>query len=122
MAEHNDLGKEAENRAAEYLVRKGYKIKERNWRYYHKEIDIIAEKDEYLIIVEVKSYAGREDAFAGDLVSVQKQRFIVDAAEAYLLKNNIDREVRFDIIVVSFNTNKPGMEHIEDAFIPGVNW
>ena len=55
MAEHNEMGKEGEELAAEYLVKQGYTIEARNWRYGHEEIDIIARKDDLLLIVEVKT-------------------------------------------------------------------
>ena len=42
MAKHNELGKQGEEIAAQYLIEKGYEILERNWRNRHKEIDIIA--------------------------------------------------------------------------------
>jgi putative endonuclease len=55
MASHNQLGKEAEQMAANYLTEKGYQILHCNWRYLHYEIDIIAIKNELLRIIEVKS-------------------------------------------------------------------
>lgn len=73
MAEHNETGSLAEKLASEYLANAGYVIVYRNWRYYHKEIDIIAEKDNTLIIVEVKSRHSNEVS-ADELVSMQKLR------------------------------------------------
>lgn len=52
MAEHLDYGKMGEERAVEYLRKKGYMILERNWRLRHKEIDIVCTDGEFLIIVE----------------------------------------------------------------------
>ncbi len=49
-------------------------------------------------------------------------RNIVDAAEAYIFKYNMNMEVRFDLIAVIFSREGPRIEHIESAFIPGVNW
>ena len=54
MAEHIDIGREGEKQALEYLSGKKYKILEQNWRSGHKEIDIIAESETQLVIIEVK--------------------------------------------------------------------
>ena len=55
MAKHNDLGKAGENAAVAYLEQKGYLIRDRNWRKGHFELDIVAAKDNELIVVEVKT-------------------------------------------------------------------
>ena len=55
MAQHNEFGQISEDRAAAYLMARGYTIRERNWRFGHKEIDIIAQKHGTLAIVEVKA-------------------------------------------------------------------
>lgn len=116
-----ESGSKAEQFAAEYLVQKGYGIIHRNWHFCHKEIDIVAEKDNTLIIVEVKSRPSR-DIRAEDLLSNQKLKYIVDAAEAYIEHFRIEMEVQFDIIIVTFDEERMYIEHIENAFIPGVNW
>jgi putative endonuclease len=122
MAIHNDKGREAEEVAAEYLSAKGFRILHRNWRYFHKEIDIVAEKDGQLVIVEVKSRFGIDRVTADELLTRGKMRFIVDAAEAYINKFSIGKETRFDLIIVTFSGEGTAVEHIENAFIPGVNW
>jgi putative endonuclease len=122
MAEHNDKGREAEGLSAEYLSSRGFHILHRNWRYFHKEIDIVAEKDGQLIIVEVKSRFGKGRVTADELLTRGKQRFIVDAAEAYINKYKIEMETRFDLVVITFSGEGSSVEHIEEAFIPGVNW
>jgi putative endonuclease len=122
MAEHNDKGREAEELSAEYLCSKGFRILHRNWRYFHKEIDIVAEKDSQLVIVEVKSRFGAGRVTADELLSNGKMRFIVDAAEAYINKYQMEKETRFDLVIVTFSGNGTELEHIENAFIPGVNW
>ena len=61
MAQHNDFGKWGEDLAVHYLSEKGYAILERDWRYGHKDIDIIAISDDTLVFVEVKTR--RNDTF-----------------------------------------------------------
>ena len=122
MATHNETGKKAEEISREFLVNKGYKILESNWRHYHKEIDILAEHENHLVVVEVKSVPERYYFSPSELLSHKKMRNLVDAAEAYILKYNVMQEVRFDLIVVIFSGKGEKIEHIESAFIPGVNW
>lgn len=62
MAKHNELGKEGENAAAEYLMSKGYSIRHRNWHSGKRELDIVAQKDGELIVVEVKTRRNEESA------------------------------------------------------------
>ena len=116
-----ESGSMAEQLAAEYLAGAGYGIMHRNWRFCHKEIDIVAEKNNTLIIVEVKSRTSR-DVSAEDLLSDRKLKCIVDAAEDYIEQYQITKEVQFDIIIVTFDGGSADIEHIENAFIPGVNW
>lgn len=60
MARHNELGRLGEQIAAEYLVAKGYTIRKRNWRCNKLEIDIVAEKNNRIIVVEVKTRSSAE--------------------------------------------------------------
>ncbi len=122
MAQHNERGTKAENIAAEYLAGKGYRIRARNWRHYHKEIDIIAEKDGKLIIVEVKARQDGGEENASEIFSRGKMRNMVDVAEAYIFKEDIMMEVRFDFFLVIFDPLGYKVQHIPEAFIPGVNW
>jgi putative endonuclease len=118
MAEFHETGKQGEAIALNHLRQNGYTILETNWQSGHKEIDIIAQKDDQLVIVEVKA---RKTAFFGEpeeFVTKSKQKMLIAAANHYLLKNNLDLEVRFDIISVLFKGDNYRVNHIEDAFYP----
>ena len=114
MAHHYELGKLGEQLAAEYLSNKGYVILARNYYYDKAEIDIIAQKEpETLVIVEVKT---RNSNFFGDpqdFVKPSKIKLLVKAANEYVVSNDLDLEVRFDIIK---NKSIEKIEHFEDAF------
>lgn len=118
MAEHNDLGQNGELMARDYLREKGYQILETNWVHGKDEIDIIAENDDYLVFVEVKTrssnYFGEPQVF----VNRQKQRMMIHAANAYIEKTDSDKEVRFDIIAVTVSREKTRIDHVDDAFYP----
>lgn len=118
MADHNDLGKEAENLVAEYLLKNGYKILVRNFRFKKNEIDIIAEKDNKIIVVEVKARSTDFFILPQEVVTKGKIRSIVSVADHFMEEFNKNQEVRFDIISVLPDKNKVLQitEHIEDAF------
>lgn len=121
MADHNELGKEGERVAVNYMAENGYEILEQNWYYNHKEIDLIAKKDDLLIIVEIKTRTTDDWELPEDSISNAKIRFLVDATEAYIIQNDIDLEVRFDVIAVIPENNEWKIEHIMEAFYPPVN-
>ena len=117
MAHHNELGKIGEKLAAEYLMNKGYEILAQNYYFDKAEIDIIAKKDSnILVVVEVKT---RNSDFFGDpqeFVTPSKIKLLVKAANEYIISNDLDMEVRFDIIAVIKNKSIEKIEHFEDAF------
>ncbi|PLX23083.1 MAG: YraN family protein [Marinilabiliales bacterium] len=119
MAEHNVLGKKGEEAAKIFLIENGYKIRELNWRYKKKEIDIIAEKNNLLVVIEVKTRSNDYFESPKEAVTRKKQKLIVNAAEAYIIEKNINLEVRFDIISVMMQDNTR-IEHIVDAFQPSL--
>lgn len=119
MAIQQEVGKRGEQIASDYLTEKGYKILERNWYFRKKEIDIIAEKDDFLVIIEVKSRSVGFQENPRDAVNMKKQRFLIQAANAYIYRCDIELEVRFDIItVIFFNDHEYKLKHIDDAFYP----
>ena len=118
LMDPHELGRLGEDLACNYLINKGYRILERNWHSGHKEIDIIALNDDVLVVVEVKT---RKTGDYGDpdiAVGRDKQRMLIQAANAYVRYKNLDVDVRFDIVSILFSDEVPEIEHIEDAFIP----
>ena len=72
MAKHNELGKAGENAAVTYLEQQGYIIRDRNWRKGHFELDIVATKEQELIVVEVKTRSNTQFAEPEDAVDIPK--------------------------------------------------
>lgn len=117
MADHNDFGKIAEDLAADYLQKSGYKILVRNFRFQKAEIDIIAEKNNQIIVVEVKARSTDAFMLPQEAVTRTKIKLIVSAVNHYLEEFNRDNEVRFDIItVLPDEKRKMVIDHIPDAF------
>lgn len=121
MAAHNELGKQGEAYAAEYLLKNGYLILEKCWRHHHLELDIIAYKAPFLVVVEVKTRTTASFASPDDTVSNRKLNRIYCATEMYMAIKKIPWEVRYDLITVITAVEPWEVEHIEDAFYPFMN-
>lgn len=117
MATHNQLGKEGEQVAADHLRRKGYLIRDLNWFSDHKELDIVAEHQGWLVIVEVKSRTG--EPFEAPELAVDRRKIqrVVAAAHHYVRKYAIDLPVRFDVMALVHRDGHWQVEHFEDAFL-----
>lgn len=117
MAQHNELGKEGEKLAIEYLQRKNYKIITTNYRFQKAEVDIIAQKGDVLIALEVKTrstlYFGNPEEF----VSQKKIHLLIKAIDNFVTEQNLDLEVRFDIIAIIKQKNTFQIKHLKDAFL-----
>ncbi len=118
MAKSHSLGKKGELLAIKYLIDNAYMILEKNWVTGKKEIDIIAEDEEFIIFIEVKTRMSDFQVHPREAVSVPKQRNIIYAAHTYLQRKNIEKEARFDIITVVVDGTGHELEHIKDAFYP----
>ena len=116
MADHIELGKLGEIAAVNYLKSSGHSILKQNWKYQKAEVDIISAKDNLIVVTEVKTRVEDYLVDPAKAVTLKKQKQIVKAANAYIVENDLDNEVRFDIIAVVFNHTKVEIEHIEDAF------
>lgn len=120
-------GRRGERAAADFLIKKGFRILHMNYRVSHLEIDIIAEDDERLIFVEVKSRADNDYNLArygrpAVAVTPQKRRRLIAAANSYLHVNRPDKRPRLDVIEVYFGGGRADspsvsrINHIENAF------
>ncbi len=118
MAESHSLGKDGEEMAADHLKGEGYRILHRNWVSGRKEIDIVAENNEFVVFTEVKTRSRDMKLSHEELVSREKQRFLVLAADSYIRRYNINKESRFDVIIIISKDNSFDIEHIENAFYP----
>ncbi len=116
MAEHNELGKLGEELAVDFLHKNGYDILETNWVFQKAEIDIIAQKENILAIVEVKTRSNVDFGLPQDFVKPKKIQLLVKAVNEYVISNELDVEIRFDIIAIHKEGKNYKIEHIEDAF------
>jgi putative endonuclease len=116
MSKHYDLGITGEKLAIGFLVKNDYKIVEKNYRFQKAEIDIIAQKEDTLVCVEVKTRSSNYFGDPQDAVTKKKIKLLVKAMDHYVTTKDLDVEVRFDIIAIIKNNKETKIEHIEDAF------
>lgn len=116
MAKHNDLGKFGEELAVDFFKKNGYEILETNWVFDKAEIDIIAQKDGILAVVEVKTRSNVEFGLPQEFVKSKKIQLLVKAVNEYVTHNDLDVEVRFDIVAIHKENSDFVIEHIEEAF------
>ena len=116
MAEHNDLGKFGEELAVDFLEKNGYEILETNWTFDKAEIDIIAQKENILAVVEVKTRSSLDFGLPQEFVKPKKIQLLVKAINEYVTQNDLDVEVRFDIVAIHKENKEFVIEHIEEAF------
>ena len=116
MAEHNELGKLGEEKAVDFLTQNGYEILEINWTFDKAEIDIIAQKESILAVVEVKTRSSIDFGLPQDFVKPKKIQLLLKAVNEYVTSNELDVEVRFDIIAIHKEKSNFVIEHIEEAF------
>ncbi len=112
-------GKEAENIVCEYLISKGYTIRERNWRpsTSRSEIDLIAQLGDTLVFVEVKARSDK-DLDPAEAMTSEKIKNVVRGANSYLCQQDFEFYYRFDVAAVSGNVEDFKLDYLEDAFLP----
>jgi putative endonuclease len=117
MAKHNEIGKKGETLAQNFLLNKGYQIVAANWTVDKKEIDLIVQKEDWIVFVEVKTRRGTAFGFPEESVTLQKQAYLRYAADCWLDEHPGHFRLRFDIISILLRGETvQELKHIEDAF------
>lgn len=114
------IGKVGENAAALYLTHLGMTIKARGYRSGRGELDIVADDDGTLVIIEVKTSTGNLYGDPIERVDEKKQQQLIRLAYSYIAEYGIeDAPVRFDVVgvVCDGHGHVKMVKHIRDAFI-----
>lgn len=121
MARHNKLGKEGEQAAREYLISKGYTVRETNWRLGHLEIDIVAQEPaaNRLHIVEVKTRS-QVDTHYDPMQSITPKKInnLVSAANGYIRFYSLPMSVQYDVMIIIGTPPDFTIQFIPNAFRP----
>lgn len=114
MENKTTIGRKGEQLAAEFLMKKGFEIVVRNYRYRRAEIDLIIKRDDWLIFVEVKARSSNDYGEPEEFVDARKVNKIFEAAEEYIYSTDWHGHIRFDIVSVKLG-KEPVVELFEDA-------
>jgi len=117
MSKHNETGLKGEQIAEKFLLQKGYITLHKNWCFGKKEIDIVMQKSDILVFVEVKTRSRLDFGFPEEAVNRRKQSYMRTAAEAYLTEFPAHRKIQFDVVSVLLEQDHvKEVVHFEDAF------
>jgi len=106
MAQHNETGFDGEKLAVAWLQKNGYAIKERNWRYKHLEVDVIAEKGDTLHFIEVKTRRTTTYGNPEESITKKKMDNLKAAAEQYQFLHPGWKWVQFDVLAILIKPNE----------------
>ncbi|MBR5686318.1 MAG: YraN family protein [Muribaculaceae bacterium] len=120
MAQHNQQGKEGEQAACDFLISKGYTVRETNWRMGHLEIDIVAHDPQAnrLHFVEVKTRKSDLHFDPMEAITRRKINNLVNAANGYISFFQLQMEVQYDIIFLIGTAPDYELRFYPDAFQP----
>ena len=120
MGQNKKLGKEGEQAACDFLISKGYTIREMNWRMGHLEIDIVAQEPNtnHLHIVEVKTRTSIGHYDPMQAINARKIRNLVNAANGYITFYQLPMTVQYDVMIIEGIAPNLNIHYIPDAFQP----
>jgi len=98
------------------LQKDGYNILKTNWKFQKAEVDIIAQKDGFLIFIEVKTRRSNKFGKPSDSIDKKTINLYKDALEGYLEQSPSELEVRFDVVNIIIGKDGTEIEHIPNAF------
>ncbi len=113
MRTTKEIGDFYETIALNYYIEKGFSLLERNFRFGKSEIDLIMKKGSLISFVEVKYRSSKLFGHSEEMLSENQKERILSAAEEYLISNNLNELIRFDVVAI--NSDKEIML-FEDAF------
>jgi putative endonuclease len=116
-----ELGRKGEEKALQFLKKKGYRIIENNYVCKMGEMDIIAREKDTLVFIEVKTRTSIEFGPPQLAVNLSKQRQLSKVALNYLNEKRLnDVKARFDVVAILLEQKREAIELIKDAF--DLNW
>jgi putative endonuclease len=113
-----ELGARGETLAVEKLEKKGYHIRDRNWRILEGELDIVAEDGDTIVFIEVKARTSRRFGLPEEGLTRKKRQRLIKAALAYLDAHQIfEANWRFDFIAIEWSSrgDLKRIEHFVDV-------
>jgi putative endonuclease len=118
MAHHIDTGRTGECLAAEWLVRNGFTIIQRNWRHHRYEVDIIAGRTAILHFIEVKTRRSLTFGNPEESVNRKKLEHVMEGSTGWLYRWPAYRRVQYDVLAITLQKNTtPEFVFFEDVYL-----
>ena len=114
--EAKETGVVGEQIAARWLIEQGYTIIDKNYRYGHNEIDIVAMEGGELVIVEVKTRTNTAFGSPEEAVNLEKRKILMRLANRYVRHHHWQGNTRFDIVAITMKEGEPQIKLIKNAF------
>jgi putative endonuclease len=112
------FGLQGERVAERWLMSRGWKVLQRRYRSGHRDIDLIAQRDELVAFVEVKARMGAHFGDPVEAVDWRKRNQLVRSAFTWIDRHGRAGEVyRFDVIGVLVSGERVRVRHVENAFV-----
>jgi putative endonuclease len=116
LTHHNKLGKDGELIALMFLQKEGFSILKTNWHFQKAEVDIIAQDNNFLVFVEVKTRGSSKFGKPEDAIDKKKIGLYKDAVEGYLEQYPTEAEIRFDVVSIIIEKDETKIKYIANAF------
>jgi putative endonuclease len=117
MSSGHRFGRRAESLVADHLRACGWRILERNWRFRHKEVDLVVERDGVVAFVEVKGRRAGAVVHPLEAITPTKRRDLALAARGWVAKRGRPGvSYRFDAATVVKDGTRVTVEYTEDAW------
>lgn len=114
----SETGRRGEDLALDWLLARGLRLRDRNWRGGHKELDLVMESADRLHVVEVKTLTPPLQHQPYENVDAAKQSRLVAAARQYVAEQQVRKEVQFDVVSVVLDGGQTTVDYIPEAFYP----
>ncbi|MDZ7798932.1 MAG: YraN family protein [Patescibacteria group bacterium] len=112
-----EIGEKGEKLAKNYLEKNNYQIIETNYHSRHGEIDIICQKDEWYVFVEVKTRTNYSFGRPEESINDKKLENFKNTIEKYIIENNLnDKKWRVEVLAITLNNkkNKAKINHLKE--------
>lgn len=114
----SETGRRGEDLALAWLLDRGFRLLDRNWRSGHRELDLVMESERRVHIIEVKTLRPPLLVRPYEKVDAVKQGRLIGAARHYIACRQIRKEVQFDVVSVVLDGTQADVEYIPEAFFP----
>jgi putative endonuclease len=112
VMDRQEVGKLGEKAAQKFLKKRGYRIRETGFRCHHGEIDIVAQKKDCLIFVEVRTKSNLEFGSPEESLTEAKKKKLIACALTYITSHQkLPSEWRIDVVAVELDDKRQNQAH-----------